>query len=722
MTGVTWSILNGVTKLQDFRRGDGEVTTCIAHMPNGSRLTIGVCHWSDGTTIHRDVRAIEVAGEPGVFEPLLTSGRIGIYESPAGNWFMELTLPLHNSRNEAVTGKKVSEEDLSEVAGQPIMDYLGPHGVMTVTTKKEVDGNVGSRKDYLVGLFKANDINAAVACYVLCRVLPLAHIINEDLDKGESNWESVSSTSVPEIPVVSVAPTQSVSAANMHKFDHRPTNEQVAIIDIAGTDKDLVIEALAGTGKTSTLRMFAQSSGNLKGQYIAFNRAIVNEAATSFPPNVSCKTAHQLAYAKVGHRFRDRLSGSRITNTDIAKFLQCPGFGYQSGNSSLYLKPDQVARYSIATVQAFCRSHLEEFDHYLVPLPIGMDEVSEPAEVFISTILDYAQTLWVDFSSTDGRLSWNNSHDFYLKMWQLSRPRIPADFILFDEAQDADPVMLTVINDQSHAQLVYCGDDYQTLYEWRGAKNALSLAPVDEKLWLTQSFRFGEPIASVANYFLKKLKSPSPILGNPAVNSKVVRVDKPDAVVCRTNSAVFSALIDAHDSGRRAAVLGGARELVSFAKACEELQAGRRTNHPDLAPFETWQEVLEWIEENPEQDPTIARDIRLVIKFTPAGIMRIVNRIVDEKDADVVISTVHQAKGREWKSVRLGNDFLHPDDMDAEELRIAYVAVTRGQNQLDLAGLFDSERKKSEKSAKPNKPTLGKTRPQIAFSSKRKRF
>lgn len=204
------------------------------------------------------------------------------------------------------------------------------------------------------------------------------------------------------------------------------------------------------------------------------------------------------------------------------------------------------------------------------------------------------------------------------------------------------------------------------MHEWKGAKKTLSLAPVDEKLWLTQLFRFGEPIASVANYFLKKLKSPAPILGNPAVSPKVVRVDKPDAVVCRTNSAVFSTLIDTHGSGRRAAVLGGTRELVSFAKACEELQAGRRTNHPDLAPFETWQEVLEWIEENPEQDPTIARDIRLVVKFTPAGIMRIVNRIVDEKDADVVIPTVHQAKGREWNSVRLGNDFLHPDDMDAE--------------------------------------------------------
>ena len=34
------------------------------------------------------------------------------------------------------------------------------------------------------------------------------------------------------------------------------------------------------------------------------------------------------------------------------------------------------------------------------------------------------------------------SHDIYLKLWTQSDPIIPADFILFDEAQDADPLMM----------------------------------------------------------------------------------------------------------------------------------------------------------------------------------------------------------------------------------------------------------------------------------------
>jgi hypothetical protein len=33
-------------------------------------------------------------------------------------------------------------------------------------------------------------------------------------------------------------------------------------------------------------------------------------------------------------------------------------------------------------------------------------------------------------------------HDIYLKLWALSEPNIPTDYVLFDEAQDADPLML----------------------------------------------------------------------------------------------------------------------------------------------------------------------------------------------------------------------------------------------------------------------------------------
>lgn len=88
-------------------------------------------------------------------------------------------------------------------------------------------------------------------------------------------------------------------------------------------------------------------------------------------------------------------------------------------------------------------------------------------------------------------------------MWQLSRSVIPAGFIMFDEAQDANPVTAFVVQDQDSAQVIAVGDSCQAIYGWRGAIDALSEWPADGRLHLTQSFRFGPAVAAEANKWLR---------------------------------------------------------------------------------------------------------------------------------------------------------------------------------------------------------------------------
>ena len=83
----------------------------------------------------------------------------------------------------------------------------------------------------------------------------------------------------------------------------RPTEEQERVVLAAKSGKDLVIQALAGTGKTTTLKLLAEALFEKRGTYIAFNKAIVEEAESKFPSNVKCRTAHSLAYGQVGYRF-----------------------------------------------------------------------------------------------------------------------------------------------------------------------------------------------------------------------------------------------------------------------------------------------------------------------------------------------------------------------------------------------------------------------------------
>ena len=125
--------------------------------------------------------------------------------------------------------------------------------------------------------------------------------------------------------------------------------------------------------------------------------------------------------------------------------------------------------------------------------------------------------------------------------------------------------------------------------------------------------------------------------------------------------------------------------MIEFVEACQQLKRGERTGHPELAPFPNWQSVLGFIDEYPIEAQEIKTMVELIQSFGIGELISALNQVVTEKRAEVVISTVHRAKGREWNSVRLAGDFLHRDDMDKEDLRLAYVAVTRAQITLDMS-------------------------------------
>jgi hypothetical protein len=404
-------------------------------------------------------------------------------------------------------------------------------------------------------------------------------------------------------------------------------------------------------------------------------------------------------------------STQRLSFKQIAEWLEAPAFGFKSSISNHVLDPAQTARYVQTTVKNFCKSIDQEISAKHVEIPFIVKADSRNSNAFVHKVLPLANKVWNDLLTHQGFMRF--SHDYYLKMWQLGKPTIGSDYILFDEAQDADPVMLDVVNSQSASQLIYCGDQYQAIYEWRGAKNALKMVHVDKHLWLTQSFRFGDAIAEEANRFLKLLGAPKMIKGLSSVNSKLREVANPDAILCRTNAGVISALMEEQMKGRLAAIIGRTQDLIEFAEACQQLIQGGRTGHPELAPFSNWESVLGFIAEYPEEAQEIKTMVELVQSFGTSKLISALDQVVTEKQADVVISTAHRAKGREWNNVRLQGDFLHVDDMDTEDLRLAYVAVTRAQNILDMSAWNSIEPIAFKKRAQQTSIVTLKNRPPI---------
>ena len=474
-----------------------------------------------------------------------------------------------------------------------------------------------------------------------------------------------------------------------------PTSEQAQALDLFSSGASLAIEAGAGTGKTSTLKLLAASTGR-RGQYVAFNKAIVGEAGAKMPGTVTCSTAHSLAFRAVGRQYADRLQNSRrMRSVDIAARLRINAVDVDpiEGDKAKIISSSFLAGLAMTAVRRFCQSADMEIGAKHVPYIEGIDPIIDGKRTFVQnnlvarSLVPALQRAWDDLMNESGSLPF--SHDHYLKAWHLSGPKIGADYILFDEAQDANPVMVAIVSQQDHAQLVWVGDSQQQIYTFTGAVNALAAVPADSRTFLTQSFRFGPAIAEVANGILGRIEGAElRIVGTPSIASVVGPSADPDAILTRTNATAVRTVLAEQASGGRPALVGGGDDIARFARGAQELQTHGFTDHPDLACFSDWGEVRRYVSED-EQGGDLRLNVSLVEDFGVEVILDALDKTVREADATVIVSTAHKSKGREWSSVQIAGDFPTSDSgrLGDEELRLLYVACTRARRELDISAV-----------------------------------
>lgn len=485
------------------------------------------------------------------------------------------------------------------------------------------------------------------------------------------------------------------------KATFAPTAEQRECIDLFMTGASMVIEAGAGTGKTSTLRLLAEAAPGRKLLYVAYNKAIVKDVAGSMPKNVRAATAHSLAWNAGGSRFKGRLDKGRQRRREIASHLGIDApmaFKQDDGAPPKMLSPEQLAGVVVQAVGKFCQTADErptrEHFPYVEKIDLMVDghRKWENNNILRGEMEPVLERAWADVLNPDGWLRYQ--HDYYLKLYQLSHPRIQVDVVMLDEAQDADPVIAAIVSEQTHAQRVYVGDENQQIYEWRGAVNALDGFETEHRRRLTQSFRFGPAVAAVANETLSMLAIPTAmrISGHEPIASTVgVLPDNAQrhAILCRTNARAIQEVMDALTRGAHPYLVGGGKEIAAFARAAIDLQDGRSTDHVELSCFDNWQQVVDFVANDP-QGEELSLMVKLVEDFGARNILAALNDMADEARADVIVSTAHKAKGREWERVRIASDFL-PKDPKQEpsdaDIRLRYVAVTRARIHLDHTAL-----------------------------------
>lgn len=472
-----------------------------------------------------------------------------------------------------------------------------------------------------------------------------------------------------------------IATVNRVHDGYQLTDEQCQAIDLAITGHNLKIEAYAGAGKTSTLAAVSTAMPEQNGLYVAFNRSIADEAARKFPHHVDCRTAHSLAFRAIGYLYKNRLQ-KRLTGGYLAtEYLNITSANF------IYNAITVAAFGSLVldTINRFCQSADIEINKNNLPWRqlLIIDDKDTRTEV-AKEIVTYAKKTWKLMINLKKDIP--VSHDFYLKLWGLSQPKINKDFILFDEAQDASPVMLDIVKNQA-AQQIYVGDRYQQIYSFRGAVNAMQTIDTINNCVISQSFRFGQPVADLANSILNNVLSANVnIYGFDEIYSELTTLTNPQAILCRTNGVLIETLIEHLNQNKQVAVAGGCGEIIGLLRAAQELRDTGKTNHSTLMLFKNWQEVIEFSKTDMGAD--LALLVNLIDQFSPENLIRALEKTwrIKENQADLILSTAHKAKGREWASVRLENDFFHPKSKrySPEETNLLYVAVTRAKNKLDI--------------------------------------
>ena len=470
----------------------------------------------------------------------------------------------------------------------------------------------------------------------------------------------------------------------------RDTDEQLASIEAAERNESHVIDALAGTGKTRQIIRIAQRLLRRKPDrrvlILQFSRSAremlegrVAQAGFT-EKQVKVSTAHALAWPTFGKKLERRVSadGELATITALADSPVLTRFAPSDPVAFATSVVDTLARYCSSAQRAIGIEHL----------PKG-----NANEVDAEAILEAANLVWEDFAEPSHALPiW---HDVYLKLYALSEPTLKYTDLMFDEANDASPVMFGIYMRQKNPGVkIFVGDENQQIYAWRGAIDALKLLDLP-RYPLTQSFRFGPNIADYANRILDRKGTKLRLRGVAEDPGRVVATssEAPNVILARTNLGMFEAAIDLVHKGVGVAMSGSLRPQLKMLNAVYELYCGRNpADMPALAAFRTWTALV--TASKSEQGSRLAPYVRLVEKHQ-RDIPKIGAKLIDNAKAPskggVRLSTTHGLKGDSDEVVRLWPDFdsfvEKSGEINHEEANLWYVAMTRPQRVLDLGGM-----------------------------------
>lgn len=466
------------------------------------------------------------------------------------------------------------------------------------------------------------------------------------------------------------------------------TNEQIAIFDcIENTENHLIINAGAGTGKTTTIVEAANRINGQKAAFLAFNKSIATELAERLPTDVEAKTFHAFGFAAIrAAGVKTKVNNFKVNN--IIKDLHGADF---------YVAPLKklVSLVKGSMIDGTDKKAINQLiDEYNINFNSDREERIAVESIPAILTMCRTQTHIIDFDD----MIWMPIVNGY--------PFPKYDVLFVDEAQDFNEVQREMISlCVNGGRCIIVGDRNQAIYGFRGA-DSNSIAMFRQRLLkgereisefpLSITWRCPKSVVREANRYVREFNAPDFAEEGTVIVDAPFNPQRNDMVLCRYNAPLVSAFYDLISQGKSAYVLG--RDMTKG--LITAVQKISKNNHMGVEEFTqlfqkdfayNYQRLLDQNKENQAMALEDKRDcIMIFVKkaTTVGGIIEEIKRVFDgNEEGEIMLSTVHKAKGLEADNVYiLATERMPHPYGSLEENNICYVAITRAKKNLFYCG------------------------------------
>jgi len=528
----------------------------------------------------------------------------------------------------------------------------------------------------------------------------------------------------------------------------KPSKYQTDIFDfILNDDRNAVISAVAGSGKTTTLiKALEIIPSNKTVLFMAFNKNIAAELKERVPKNklIDVKTVHALGYSilntqnpvatdnnKYRKLFRDLLDYHVTKNSySIDQYqFNSEHLGYVQKISRFINEDLDIPQFTTDVIELsnLARVSLINFDM----ASVGINEIKSISKVFsINNKYNQADVAW--YLSKLG-LYFRGSIDYtdMIALPNIVNLDIPKyDFVFIDECQDLNTcqrlLMQKTINPDG-GRFIAVGDPKQSIYAFAGADyesyQKLKQIPNTIELPLSFTYRCAPAIVDMVKGINPVIKSHKKgKSGNIIQSFSYKDIQDSDMVLCRNTFPVVSLCIRLLSEGKKAYIIGSdiglslKKLILNQERKSEEFNMQNVFSRLYNEKHKLIKKIVETqgltnAEASEENSVVILNEKIQVLEVLSDNITdpnEVIKKIDDlfsnDKKVGICLSNIHKSKGLESDRVFILHPELMPSkyallpwELDQEE-NLKYVAYTRAKSTLGFITDYDAwARHKSQK-------------------------